>query len=160
MNPSLFKKKKRRRNCFKSPSPSRGCKMHRVRDMPPRKKTADMEEDPGWQPAKSNSPKHQHFCLFVCLSCFYLSGLQPGFGGRGLLKSSRLTPCSTALSPAPRTHGWARSRAHRTWFGEGGREGASKRRRKKRWSIQRRKKTQNRQTRWVENRATIGDTPR
>lgn len=61
-------------------------------------------------------------CLFVCFLCFYLSGLQPEFGGRGLLKSSRRTPCSTALSPAPRTHGWARSRAHRTWFGEGGRE--------------------------------------
>lgn len=56
----------------------------------------------------------------VGCSHFYLSGLRPGFGGRGSLKSSRLTPCSTALSPAPRTHGRARSRAHRTWSGEGG----------------------------------------
>lgn len=72
-------------------------------------------------------PIHQNISIFfvavvVCFPCFYLSGLQPGFGGRGLLKSSRLTPCSTALSPAPRTHGWARSRAHRTWIGEGGSE--------------------------------------
>lgn len=58
--------------------------------------------------------------FFFCFSRFYLSGLRPGFGGRGSLKSSRLTPCSTALSPAPRTHGRARSRAHRTWSGEGG----------------------------------------
>lgn len=58
--------------------------------------------------------------------CVYLSGLRPGFGGRGLLKSSRLTPYSAALSPAPRTRGRAQNRSHRTE--RGGERGEARRR--------------------------------
>lgn len=74
----------------------------------------------------------------IASSAVYLSGLRPGFGGRGLLKSSRLTPCSAALSPAPRTHGRAQSRSHRTRKRQG--EGRVRReRRKEGWNTEKKK---------------------
>lgn len=105
---------------FESASPSKPCKRAKGAAT---QKPADMYEDPGGEPAETNSSQCERNAKepMKCL-CVYLSRLRPGFGGRGSLKSSRLTPCSAALSPAPRTHGRAQSRSHRTWWGEGGEE--------------------------------------
>lgn len=118
------------KNKTQSMSPSRGCKTQRGSRDATTQKASPFGRGFGLAAGESQftetSAKSSLFfpsCLFFweCVfPRFYLSGLRPGFGGRGSLKSSRLTPCSTALSPAPRTHGRARSRAHRTWSGEGG----------------------------------------